>query len=757
MRLLPSHRERRPLFPFLPSISHLPSRLWRRISTPFFFSLESMSGSSMSFDATNSVDESIESALSTLQGPNAPSSFPLLLEKIIRLLQTSSFEEAVVSSCFTILLKSLGKPAQIEENARTMVQSGSLEVVIRAFQRHVLLPEIAILGASILLRVLQLKSMPPQPHIIANGGHEVLIRAIRYHCGREDVHLPCVESVRMLCLGERFADILIHCSLVNVLSSAIRQHLSNLTIVSAILDVFEVVARDIQCRKALVDADNIEILILLARRLMHDERVITVLMKILSNLSKGFNVLTLIVEMKALKILSDIFEYHRLNPVILQHISLTLSRIAAQKQYLSGVLKVVSVGFLVSLVERNIENPRVEGGLLALMGALAREMSVRNKLIQKNAPEMIMRIMKLYPDEEDVIDAANAALRYLSAVPVSHSKFADLGSVALLVKVLERHCNHATIATRACATLRNLAYDPQHQISIVKEGGLKQIFDLMDHHIAVAVVQETGCSALQNLAGNPTNQIEIIKRGGLDRIIAAMRAHPSVPEVQSAACGALRNFAAHPSNKEKIVLDGALDLVLVAMREHTLSSMVQEAAASVLQNLASSMQFQNDLVRDGAIVSLLVDAMRTENAPVSVAEKSIAALRNLAISSQSQAYIMREGGLDLILTFMEDHPHNVQLQRVGCAALRNLAASPTGQKLIGTKRGISVLHRAYEVYPDDDKLAVTICEALWNLSCLPENIKLIQGFGNVVYLSEQCSKLTSVADKLLERLTAKHH
>jgi len=247
--------------------------------------------------------------------------------------------------------------------------------------------------------------------------------------------------------------------------------------------------------------------------------------------------------------------------------------------------------------------------------------------------DSILLTMKMRPKERKLIEAATLLLRNLSCHEASLHVLLGNDVIQAVCSAMNSVSDSESVQVNGCCTLWSIcARDNQRPINNTGDEAIEQIVKSMQLHMGSAQVLEMACGALWSLVDNcDERKCLVVGCSGIDAVTCALILHPQETKTLETACGVLSNI-------------------------------------SVRTELASAV---TDSQKD--IISIIVEAMRTNASSMCLLEFGTLVLRNIILTNPQSAS-EASNGISTIINGMKNHRDALSFNIEACNALWAMAA-----------------------------------------------------------------------------------
>ena len=302
------------------------------------------------------------------------------------------------------------------------------------------------------------------------------------------------------------------------------------------------------------------------------------------------------------------------------------------------------------------------------------------------------------------------------------------GPVAV-VTAMRTYADDAEIGRHGCAALENMTLDEQASKACIEAGAPAAVLAMLRSHGNDIELQRLGLGALQNMAyGDESVKQALVRINVVQVAVDLMKAY--LPSANDAAAPKPPPVPASVTALEANEGDGAggqpttklADDVAAAGDNENEQPMlawsqkeIQRNGCGVLRNIALGSEKLKHHVFAHNGIEAIVEAMRAYPSSVEIQATACAALHHIVagdvkrpkeISAEATARrkeLIQSGGLINLLEAMEQHEHNVDVQRNGCAMLCGMALGDKACKKQLVRTGAQVSIATAMAAHDSDK------------------------------------------------------
>jgi hypothetical protein len=324
-----------------------------------------------------------------------------------------------------------------------------------------------------------------------------------------------------------------------------------------------------------------------------------------------------------------------------------------------------------------------------------------------------------------------------SAVPRSSRSHSRSDLEAIVNKLR----SDAESALEEIATLRMTEKDMD---TLTKMDACRLVSEAMGDRLDDITTQKWGCSAVLNLSGTKKAQRAFVKSKILDSILPVMEANLEDVGFQEQSIAALANLAAAEENLQELIDRDVTNCIVSAMNEHAHKMNVQSKACIAINNLAchKSRSYKKDRgpslkkkIMDAGTGGAIVIAMVMYSKEVEFLVKALRALRNLSTESdENKVEIANTGGVDSVISAMQVHRDEADIQAESAWTLASLATTPENKEVIGDCGGIDVIIRTLWVHSEHTGTLDKALRALFNLSMDQHNAGIVIEVGGIALI-----------------------
>lgn len=252
----------------------------------------------------------------------------------------------------------------------------------------------------------------------------------------------------------------------------------------------------------------------------------------------------------------------------------------------------------------------------------------------------------------------------------------------------------------------------------VKGGAMDLIAGAMARHPGAFELQRDGCEALRYVMHfdvGPTARSQFSNQG-IAAVIAAMQEHADRTDVQQCAFGTLlaaTTGAGVEGLQKAIVAAGVFPLIIAAMRTHAHDESLLELALQAVGSIAyQSSPNKTAFANCDGFVGV-VAGLRAHPQNVRLLVLGLQTVAGLVISPTIQEKLAVAGIVDVLVTAMQQHTANVQLQATACETVQNMVANNLANKeLVGQRGGIGTIVAAMSTHLASAGVQESACRAL---------------------------------------------
>ena len=312
--------------------------------------------------------------------------------------------------------------------------------------------------------------------------------------------------------------------------------------------------------------------------------------------------------------------------------------------------------------------------ILAVMPALIIELLL---LYVKNDAKGICGRMRV----EREAGAKYYGCRALAALARNTENIRAIDHEAVL-GALREHKTSAGVCRYGCRALRRMAIDAHNQAKIAKTDGVHLILQAMLAHKADVGVQKEGVEGLLKISCNADTLSKIIAEDGVIVCLEAMKQFPECSGLQESGCEIMRHLAVNNDNKQKIVDAQGIEILIACLDRHLGHAGVVMQSCWALRRLAFHPDDNQKKAADADFLALLLVAINLR------AKKSDTGIPH---QDDNKKLISNQGAISVILDAMRANEAHAGVQEQGCAVLENLAHDNSNKVRIAEAGGIPVI------------------------------------------------------------------
>lgn len=280
------------------------------------------------------------------------------------------------------------------------------------------------------------------------------------------------------------------------------------------------------------------------------------------------------------------------------------------------------------------------------------------------------------------------------------------------------------------------------------DGVLERLWTLANRDVALATDGEAAPSRPQHDRGLHTNQELIIAEAQalwrtLETLVATLRAcelsvgDPAFTKLLACA--------------RTVLSDPASWCATDAKGNNPYDKSVLVLATRVLVTLACRGDRERDaLARDG-IVTLLLEAMRSERDSALAASAGLHVLQTLAFDAQNRVALDAAGALPVAIALLQQHTHDAQVQRFGCKFLQLMVYDETCKQKLVRLGAVAVVLNGLRRLPNDPHVATSTLDLVYFLSME------LDGASDGLFSMLSAETIESVIESVLQAMEAHSH
>jgi hypothetical protein len=336
----------------------------------------------------------------------------------------------------------------------------------------------------------------------------------------------------------------------------------------------------------------------------------------------------------------------------------------------------------------------------------------------------IIKVLRAYIDMPHV---EMTGLKKLSSLELTQKDFDSIvccGGLHLIVAAMQSYSTDMELQLHGCRAMCNTSKSLATQLGYMETGALDVLLYNMDHFPHSTHLHAHVMTVLVNLAKLEVNVEMIVEKGTVSRVIEVMNRYSEHEDIQQKGCAVISTLAAHPTRYRQTILDaGAGGAVVISMVMHPNEAALQGQALDALRNLTADCESSMyELVHLGAIESV-ISAMQTHRGEAQVQEGGAYTLANLAMSRENAAFIGANGGIDAVAHTLRVYSDELSVQESCLCALAALTEVKTNSLNFIETGGISEVVNVMQANIDSAVVQEMGCCILTNMA-VDDQVKL---------------------------------
>ena len=362
-----------------------------------------------------------------------------------------------------------------------------------------------------------------------------------------------------------------------------------------------------------------------------------------------------------------------------------------------------------------------------------------------SGPVAVVTAMRTYADDAEIGRHGCAALENMTLDEQASKACIEAGAPAAVLAMLRSHENDIELQRLGLGALQNMAYgDESVKQALVRIHVVQVAVDLMKAYLPTAndaaapkpPPRPASVTALEanegdGARGQPTTKLaDDVAAAGDNENEQPMLAW-SQKEIQRNGCGVLRNIALGSEKlKHHVFAHNGIEAIVEAMRAYPSSVEIQATACAALHHIvagdvkrpkeisAEAMSRRKELIQSGGLINLL-EAMQQHEHNVDVQRNGCAMLCSMALGDKAcKKQLVRTGAQASIATAMAAHDSDKELLHSGVWVIQ-LLATVTGMNeclAIARAGGVASVTGAMIGFVEDLTMCSRGCAALSSLA-----------------------------------------
>lgn len=310
-------------------------------------------------------------------------------------------------------------------------------------------------------------------------------------------------------------------------------------------------------------------------------------------------------------------------------------------------------------------------GLHAAAVLASNSSSNREKLIELGILDVVVKALKIFFSEREVLDLACECIVLLSEDIKDREALGALGACEAVLSVLHQYPDDADLLVRASYASFYLASGSQENSEKLIDGGLCEIImSAMKAYPLDRDINYLGCSFISNLAcASKESRVKFREGKAYESVLITMSNYNLDVEMQQRGLDAIVGLAWDQEIRASFVECGTWEVVMSTMEKYNKDCYVQTAGCGCISALSGESGSED---HPGGLRAcrIVMDAVKSFKIDPDMVAEGLRAMAWLSSDmAENSIELSQLQGCELVVQCLETFPTNVEIQEMGCCVI----------------------------------------------------------------------------------------